>query len=245
MTRDLPDIPPASAFFFDFDGTLAEIAPRPDLVSVEQEVRDVLQALALKYDGAVAIVTGRPLEAVDGFMAPIRLATAAEHGSIRRDSMGVVHFDEGNAEAVAAAHATLGPFVAAHPGLLLERKRSSIALHYRQRPELAKSCEEEVQEVVAKNPSLVILPGKMVFELKPKGVDKGEAVRSFLSEAPFKGRTPIFVGDDVTDEHAFEVVNALGGLSVKIDDGNTLAHFRTDRKGLIAWLFQLVARDQK
>ncbi len=242
MTESLPDIPAASAIFFDFDGTLAEIAPRPDLVSVEQEVRDVLQALALKYDGAVAIVTGRPLEVVDGFMAPIRLATAAEHGSIRRDSMGVVHFDEGNAEAVEAAHAMLEPFVAAHPGLLLERKRSSIALHYRQQPELAPSCEEAVQEVVAKNPSLVILPGKMVFELKPKGVDKGEAVRSFLSEVPFRGRTPIFIGDDVTDEHAFEVVNSLGGLSVKIDDGDTRAHFRTDRKGLIEWLFRLVAR---
>jgi trehalose 6-phosphate phosphatase len=241
MTEDLPNIPRESAFFFDFDGTLVEIAPRPDLVAVEQEVRDVLEALALKYDDAVAIVTGRPLEAVDGFMAPIQLATAAEHGSIRRDSMGVLHFDEGNAEAVEVAQAMLEPFVATHPGLLLERKRSSIALHYRQRPELAASCEEAVREAIAKNPGLVILPGKMVFELKPKGVDKGEAVRSFLSEIPFKGRTPIFIGDDVTDEHAFEVVNSLGGLSVKIDDGDTLAHFRTDRKGLIEWLFRLVA----
>lgn len=242
MTDNLPDVPAASAFFFDFDGTLVEIAPRPELVAVEPEVRQLLGALSRKYDGAVAIVTGRPLEAVDGFLAPIQLATAAEHGSVRRDQTGAVHFDEGNAEAVEAAYSILQPFVASDSGMILERKRSSIALHYRQRPDLAASCEDVVHEVVAKNPGLVILPGKMVFELKPKGIDKGEAVRAFLGEAPFQGRTPVFMGDDVTDEHAFEVVNALGGLSIKIDDGDTIARYRTDRKGLFAWLFRLVGQ---
>jgi trehalose 6-phosphate phosphatase len=242
MTDNLPDVPPASAFFFDFDGTLVEIAPRPELVAVEPQVRTLLEALSQKYEGAVAIVTGRPLEAVDGFLDPTKLATAAEHGSIRRDPAGTLHFDESDAEAVEAAHAILKPFVDANEGMILERKRSSVALHYRQRPELAASCEQIVQDVVAKNPGLVILPGKMVFELKPKGVDKGEAVRAFLEEAPFKGRTPIFMGDDVTDEHAFEVVNALDGISIKIDAGDTIAHYRTDRKGLFAWLFRLVER---
>jgi len=240
MTQNLPDVPRSSAFFFDFDGTLVALAPRPDLVAVEPHVREVLGALATQFDGAVAVVTGRPLDVVDGFLAPITLPIAAEHGSIRRDWRGALHVDEGNEEAVAAAHAALEPFAADNSGLLLERKRSSIALHYRQRPELAALCEGAVEDVVAKNPGLVILPGKMVFELKPKGIDKGEAVRAFLGEAPFQGRTPIFIGDDVTDEHAFEVVNALGGLSVKIDDGDTLAHFRTDRKGLFEWLFRVV-----
>lgn len=240
MTDNLPDIPPESAFFFDFDGTLVEIAPRPELVAVEPKVREVLEGLAVKYDGAVAIVTGRPLDAVDGFLAPIQLATAAEHGSIRRDATGALHVDEGNAEAVEAAYAILRPFAEANDGMILERKRSSIAIHYRQRPDLAGPCEGLVQEAVAQNPALVILPGKMVFELKPKGVDKGEAVRAFLGEAPFQGRTPVFMGDDVTDEHAFEVVNALGGLSIKIDDGETIANYRTDRKGLFDWLFRLV-----
>ncbi|BAQ18182.1 trehalose-phosphatase [Methyloceanibacter caenitepidi] len=240
MTDNLPDVPRESAFFFDFDGTLVEIAPRPELVAVEPKVREVLEGLAVKYDGAVAIVTGRPLEAVDGFLAPIQLATAAEHGSIRRDATGALHVDEGNAEAVEAAYAILQPFVAANDGMILERKRSSIAIHYRQRPDLAGPCEDLVHQAVAQNPTLVILPGKMVFELKPKGVDKGEAVRAFLEEAPFQGRTPVFMGDDVTDEHAFEVVNALGGLSIKVDDGHTIANYRTDRKGLFAWLFQLV-----
>ena len=240
MTENLPDVQRASAFFFDFDGTLVALAPRPDLVAVEPHVREVLDALAVQFDGAVAVVTGRPLDEVDGFLAPVALPIAAEHGSIRRDSRGALHIDEGNEEAVAAAHAALDPFAEDNAGLILERKRSSIALHYRQRPELAALCERAVQDVVAENPGLVILPGKMVFELKPKGIDKGEAVRAFLEEVPFQGRTPIFIGDDVTDEHAFEVVNALGGLSVKIDEGDTLAHFRTDRKGLFEWLFRVV-----
>lgn len=240
MTNTLPDVPSASAFFFDFDGTLVAIAPRPELVTVEPEVREVLEALSTQYGGAVAIVTGRPLDAVDSFLTPIKLATAAEHGSVRRDSTGSLHFDEGNAQAVEAAYMALAPLVEEHPGLILERKRSSLSLHYRQRPDLAASCEAAVRDVVAENPSLVILPGKMVFELKPEGVDKGEAVRAILKEAPFKGRTPIFIGDDVTDEHAFEVVNALGGLSIKIDEGDTIANYRTDRKGLFEWLFRLV-----
>lgn len=240
MTENLPDVQSASAFFFDFDGTLVALAPRPDLVAVEPYVREVLDALAVQFDGAVAVVTGRPLDVVDGFLAPVALPIAAEHGSIRRDSRGALHIDEGNEEAVAAAHAALEPFAEDNAGLILERKRSSIALHYRQRPELAALCERAVQGVVAENLGLVILPGKMVFELKPKGIDKGDAVRAFLEEVPFQGRTPIFIGDDVTDEHAFEVVNALGGLSVKIDEGDTLAHFRTDRKGLFEWLIRLV-----
>lgn len=242
MNERLPDVPRQSAFFFDFDGTLVAIAPRPDLVAVEPHVREVLAALSGQFDGALAIVTGRPLDAVDGFMAPLRLATAAEHGSVRRDAAGGMHIDKGNAAAVEAAHAALDVFTKDKPGLLLERKSSSIALHYRARPELAAACKDAAEQAVAGNPELALLPGKMVFELKPRGVDKGEAVRAFLGEAPFRDRTPVFIGDDVTDEHAFAVVNALGGISVKIDDGDTLARYRTDRKGLFDWLFQLAER---
>jgi len=242
MTEMLPNPPDNSAFFFDFDGTLVEIVRRPDLVQVEPFVLEALRRLGARCSGAVAIVTGRSLDVVDGFLAPLRLAVAAEHGSIRRDASGHTHLNEGNVETIEAAYGALAPLEAANPGLILERKRSSVALHYRQRPELAALCEAAVNDVVANDPGLVILPGKMVFELKPKGVDKGVAVRAFLEEVPFKGRTPIFVGDDVTDEHAFAVVNALGGMSVKIDGGETQAKYRTDRKGLFDWLTRLAER---
>jgi trehalose 6-phosphate phosphatase len=242
MTENLPPVGENSAFFFDFDGTLVEIAARPDLVQVEPRVRDLLRALDDRFGGAVAVVTGRPLDVVDGFLAPLALPTAAEHGSVRRDASGRIHADGNGAEAVEAAHRMLKPLADANPELILERKSSSVALHYRQRPDLAEACAASVEEVVAKNPNLVILPGKMVFELKPQGVDKGVAVRAFLEEAPFKGRTPIFAGDDVTDEHAFAVVNALGGITIKIDDGNTQAEYRTDRNELFDWISRLAAR---
>ncbi len=147
-----------------------------------------------------------------------------------------MHEDVRAIHAIEAAAVRLSPLVAAHPGLLLERKQASVALHFRQRPELAETCREAVAKAVAGVDGLVVLPGKMIFELRPEGIDKGVAVAAFLEEAPFKGRVPVYMGDDVTDEHGFAVVNDRGGISIKIDDGDTLAQYRTDRAGLFAWL---------
>jgi trehalose 6-phosphate phosphatase len=239
MTEALPPVGPDTAFFFDFDGTLVDIAPRPELVHVEPQVRAILEGLWARFDGAVAVITGRPLDVVEGFLEPLVLPIAGEHGSIWRDAAGELHANETDVEAVDAAERMLAPLVEANEGLILERKRVSVALHYRQRPELADMCAAEVATVVANEPALVILPGKMVFELKPEGVDKGVAVRRFLDDPPFKDRVPVFMGDDITDEHAFEVVNALGGVTIKIDDGDTTARYRTDRQGLFDWLGKL------
>lgn len=242
MSQFLPALGANFAFFFDFDGTLVAIAPRPEDVRVEPGVCDLLRDLNNRFDHAVAVVTGRPLDVVDGFLAPLKLATAAEHGSVRRDASGHVHTDTRSLQAVAAASHTLARFVDDNPGLLLERKRTSVALHYRQRPELAERCRAAVEEVVASADSLVVLPGKMVFEVRPKGCDKGAAVEAILAEAPFKGRVPVYVGDDVTDEDAFAVVNALSGVTVKIDNGDTQAQYRTNRKGLFDWLSGLAQK---
>jgi len=188
------------------------------------------------------VVAGRPLDVIDGFLAPLKLAVAAEHGSIRRDASGKVHRDSRGIEAVEAAAAGLRALVNANPGLILERKQVSVALHFRQRPELAEVCKDAAEEAVADNNGLVILPGKMVFELKPEGIDKGVAVRAFLDEAPFRGRVPVYMGDDVTDEHAFAVVNELGGITIKIDGGDTVAQYQTDREGLFSWMSSLVEK---
>jgi trehalose 6-phosphate phosphatase len=236
MTESLPPVSPNTAFFIDFDGTLVDIAPRPELVEVEPRAIELLGALDARFGHAVAVVTGRSLDVVDGFLAPLKLPAAAEHGSIRRDAFGAVHEDVRAIHAIEVAARRLQPLVEANPGLLLERKQASVALHFRQRPELAETCREAVAKAVDGANGIVVLPGKMVFELRPQGIDKGVAVSAFLEEAPFKGRVPVYMGDDVTDEHAFAVVNERGGISIKIDDGDTLARYRTDRAGLFAWL---------
>jgi trehalose 6-phosphate phosphatase len=236
MSQPLPALGANLAFFFDFDGTLVAIAPRPEDVHVEPRVGVLLRDLSGRFGHAVAVVTGRPLDVVDGFLAPLKLATAAEHGSVRRDASGHVYTDTRSLQAVVEAGDALVRLVEDNPGLLLERKKTSVALHYRQRPDLAETCHAAVEEAVVGADSVVILPGKMVFEVRPKGCDKGIAVEAFIAEAPFKGRMPVYIGDDVTDEDAFAVVNALGGITVKIDDGETQAQYRTNREGLFDWL---------
>jgi trehalose 6-phosphate phosphatase len=241
MTESLPPVSANTALFIDFDGTLVDIAPRPELVEVEPRVISLLEALDARFGHAVAVVTGRPLDVVDGFLAPLKLPAAAEHGSIRRDASGQMHEDVRAIHAIELAASRLQPLVDATPGLLLERKQASVALHFRQRPELAALCKEAVAKAVDGADGMVVLPGKMIFELRPEGIDKGVAVAAFLEEAPFKGRVPVYIGDDVTDEHAFAVVNERGGISIKIDDGETLARYRTDRAGLFTWLSGLAA----
>jgi trehalose 6-phosphate phosphatase len=231
----LPPLPANAAFFIDFDGTLVAIAERPDLVVVEPEVLALLEGLTRRFDGAVAVITGRSLDTIDRFLSPLKLPVAAEHGLMRRDGAGLVHGDPQSADAVALVAAKLEPLVSGHEGLLLERKIGSVALHYRARPELGKLCAEAVAEAVKGAPELSILPGKMVFEIRPDGVTKGTAVKAFLAEAPFRGRMPVCAGDDVTDEFAFAAVNEAGGLTIKIGEGDTVAGHRTDREGFLAW----------
>lgn len=242
MSQLLPALGANSAFFLDFDGTLVAIAPRPEDVHVEPRVGDLLRDLSCRFDNAVAVVTGRPLDVVDGFLAPLKLATAAEHGSVRRDASGHVYTDTRSLQAIVSAGEALARFVESKPGLLLERKQTSVALHYRQRPELAETCLAAVEEAIAGADGLIVLSGKMVFEVRPKGCDKGVAVEAFLTESPFKGRVPVYMGDDVTDEDAFAVVNALGGVTIKIGDGDTHARYRSDREGLLDWLSGLAER---
>jgi trehalose 6-phosphate phosphatase len=124
-----------------------------------------------------------------------------------------------------------------HPRLRLEAKPGALALHYRQAPELGEECVATMTEAGRRVEDMVLLCGKMVVELKPKGASKGLAVRAFLDEGPFRSRRPWFFGDDVTDEAAFEAVLALGGVAVKIGDGQTLAPYRlADPAALRAWL---------
>jgi trehalose 6-phosphate phosphatase len=216
----------AYAFFFDFDGTLTEIAETPGAVIVEERARRALEILFKDASGAVAIVTGREIEAIDKFLAPLKLPAAGVHGYERRNGRTTVSARAAEKGATRAIEKILASFVSHNPGLLLEKKRGALALHYRLRPETESFCLSLVEDLALRLPDVVLTRGKMVVEMRLHMATKGSAINDFLQEAPFRGRLPFFAGDDVTDEDAFAAVNALDGISVKVGPGETAARAR-------------------
>lgn len=219
---NLPEfLHPDCALFLDFDGTLVDIAPRPEAVHVPADLGDTLAAMRDWLGGAVAVVSGRPIEQIDAFLQPLRLCAAGVHGVERRGADGrLVLLD---AEPPAGVEQAARELAARHEGLQVETKRGAVALHYRNAPELAELCLATMQAAVDAAPGLALLHGKMVIEAKPARASKGHAIEDFLQEAPFRGRKPVFIGDDVTDEVGFSVVQRLGGVGVKVGEGASVA----------------------
>jgi trehalose 6-phosphate phosphatase len=230
------------ALFLDFDGTLVAIADRPDEVRLDLSTRQALMHLDTLLGGAVAIITGREIAAVDRFLDPLRLSIAGVHGLTRRDAQGHMHrppVDGGFASAVEKA---LHPLLRKYPALFLEYKYGAIALHYRSHPELEQDCLVLMEAAVDGLQGVELKRGKMVVEAKAVGGNKGAAIADYLNEKPFAGRRAVFAGDDVTDEDAFILVNARDGISIKVGPGETQATYRasgTDE--FLAWLRQLPA----
>lgn len=235
--------PSETAFFFDFDGTLVEIAPTPDGVLVPQTLIESLAELRRLSKGAVAVISGRGIDGIDGYLGMPDLPVAGLHGAERRDASGdIVRIGFGD-ERLLRMERVLADVVKAHPGMLLEIKGAALALHYRNAPLAEPVAREATQRLVAEHADAYTLqPGKMVYEIKPKNVDKGRALTAFLDEPPFAGRMPVFAGDDLTDEKGFAVVNACGGLSIKVGAGETAAQARVESVGaFLAWLSSIVA----
>lgn len=228
------------AFFFDVDGTLAAIQSRPDEAFIPDTVRDTLQTLSRLSNGALALVSGRPIHELDMLAAPLRAPAAGVHGAERRDASGELHRISLPASMGQELSDTLHKAMAQWPGTQLETKGMAFALHYRRAVQYENEVMQLAQALVARFPALALQPGKCVVEIKPQGVDKGEAIKAFMGEAPFAGRIPVFIGDDLTDEKGFRAVNALQGISVKVGEGSSEAQFRL--KGVEevhAWLEQI------
>lgn len=236
----LPQIDAESALFLDFDGTLIELAPQPSAVRTAPELIATLGALNRRLRGALAIVSGRRRLELDAFLAPLKLALAAEHGAILRFVDGREwHATPPDLAPVVKLAAALAD---EHPGLLLERKSSSVALHYRAAPQLASLCLDRLAMAVATLPGLELLRGKFVAEVKSASVNKGSAIMSLMASEPFKGRRPLFAGDDVTDEAGFACIQAAGGHGIKVGEGSTLAgHACESPAELRRWLQRAVA----
>lgn len=237
MQMNTPSPLPGSdaALFLDFDGTLVAIAETPEAVRVPEGLVPLLIELHDLLDGAVAVVSGRPIDVLDRFLAPLRLPTAGEHGAQRRDAEGGLH-EQPPADLKQVLDAA-NALAARHTGLLVERKHAAVALHYRLAPQLEDLCLDVMGEAVGNDPALELLHGKCVVEIKPAGVNKGIAIDAFLKEAPFANRRPYFAGDDTTDESGFAVAQAHGGLGFKVGAGSTRAQVRLDSpRDVMAWL---------
>jgi trehalose 6-phosphate phosphatase len=204
------------AFFLDIDGTLIEIAPAPDAVVVPPGLPGLLDRLCAGTGGAMALLTGRDIATVDRLFAPARLPVGAVHGAHLRDASGRIIGDPPD-PALAAVRERLAAFVAAHPPAILEDKGIAVAVHFRADPGLEPEAEAVVREAVsAAGGSLVVQPGKMVFEVRPAGADKGAALAAFMRGPAFAGRRPVAVGDDLTDESMFAAAKAHGGLALRV-----------------------------
>ncbi|MCB1500040.1 MAG: trehalose-phosphatase [Bauldia sp.] len=215
-THDLPRSPDGWAFFLDIDGTLIDIAPTPDAVVVPPGLPEALAALVVATGGAVAVLTGRDLDTVDRLFAPVRLPAGAVHGSLLRDARGTIIGDP-PAAGLSAVRERLAAFVAAHPAALLEDKGTAVAVHFRADPGLGPAAEAAVGEAMAAaGEGLAVQPGKMVFEVRPAGADKGIALDTFMQSADFRGRRPIAVGDDLTDESMFRSALAHAGAAFRV-----------------------------
>jgi trehalose 6-phosphate phosphatase len=238
---NLPEPTPDWAVFLDFDGSIVEIAETPDAVVVEPALKTLLTDLKTSLGGALAIVSGRPIAVLDEMIGSSRFAAAGLHGLERRNASGQLQRAATPPMPLDAVRDALIGFVRAHAGLALEDKGVTLALHYRGAPQQADACRSAAANAVNGTP-FEILPGKMVLEIKPPGTDKGDAIEAFLAEAPFKGRVPVFCGDDLTDESGFAAVNARGGHSIKVGiDGQSNARFRVETViALRLWLEEIV-----
>lgn len=229
MTSPHPGPPPFAAdwaFFLDVDGTLLELASTPEEVVIRPRLRLVLEGLWHAAGGAVALISGRPIADLDRLFAPLRLPAAGLHGIERRDSGGTVHYHHGLDGKLDHTRELLARLAAEHEGLLFEDKQFSVAIHYRQAPDK----EPLIRSLLARHLPEIgndfhLQKGKMVYEIKPKGRDKGMAIEEFMQERPFQRRRPVFIGDDVTDEDGFAIVNEMHGHSIKVGSGGTVARW--------------------
>lgn len=233
------------ALFADIDGTLASIADDPADVQLDEAGRELLKALGARAGGAVALLTGRTLEDADRITGSAVAAIGALHGLQMRSARGV-GISTAPSESVRAA----ADVFATHIGdgrlaARLEDKGASVALHYRHAPEAGASIDAFATEV-ARAHELRVQKGKMVIEILPPGRNKGDALRTFMRGAPFAGRTPVMVGDDLTDESAFAAANALGGFSVLVGPPRQTAagYVLDDEDAVRAWLTRALGAAQ-
>jgi trehalose 6-phosphate phosphatase len=207
------------ALFFDVDGTLLDIADRPDRVAIPAGLVATLAEAERRLDGALALVTGRKFDEIDRLFRPLKLRAAAVHGAeLRFDPKAAPLRSPGTTELPDSLWSRLTNALREYPGTFAENKRYSFTVHYRLARGVEASVREAVMRVVRSEPQIAVevMNARRAIELRAPGYDKGRAVAAFLSVPPFLGRTPIYVGDDTTDEAGFTAVSSRGGFAYSV-----------------------------
>jgi trehalose 6-phosphate phosphatase len=233
---DIGPSPPRgpAALFLDLDGTLLDIAPRPDLVRVPAGFGRLLERLASRLNGALAIVTGRSAESARPLLDGAAVVLAAEHGAVI-EAPGLPPLPLPVPEPAWREEALR--FAAAWPGTIAEQKRHGFVIHVRQNPAAAEPAAALVAALAARAPDRFRLAtAHAAVELRPLGADKGGAVQRLMRSAPFAGRLPVFLGDDATDEDGIAAAVALGGAGFRVPDS-----FGGDTARVRAWLERVFA----
>ena len=234
-----PAVEDDCALFLDFDGTLVDIAERPEQVRLLPAVRESIARISDRLQGAVALVSGRPLAQLDDLFAPLRLAGAGLHGhQIRSEANARAEMPDAPAEFLHALHQRAMQLAHAHPGVLIEDKGISLALHWRSAPAAAESVQAFALSELPRLPGYRLQAGDHGIEFVPAGSDKGRALAQLMQRPPFQGRRPVFVGDDLTDEHGFAQAHQLGGWSVLVGNrkGSQARYWLANPSAVHAWL---------
>lgn len=208
----------ACALLLDVDGTILDLAPTPQEVRVPSPLRQAMNRLSERTGGALALVSGRPLSDLDRLFAPLQLPAVGGHGAEFRPIAGSSLDIRRTVPLDATLKRKFAAIAKSGPGILIEDKGYSVALHYRLAPELGDVVNEAAARVCLENPSVSVelLRGKSVLEIKQAGFSKATGVRELMRYPPFRDRHPIFIGDDVTDESVFEIIGDFHGLAFSV-----------------------------
>ncbi|MEX2647952.1 MAG: trehalose-phosphatase [Alphaproteobacteria bacterium] len=230
------------ALFLDVDGTLLDIAATPEAVVVPSELAPLLARLDRSLRGAVALISGRTTDCVGRLFAPLALPIIGQHGAEYR---GVARLNETGAAALDSVRVAARHVAMEYPGILVEDKGVTIAVHYRRVPERGDDVLAAMTRAVeCSGEALEILHGRCVVDARPRGADKGAALRALMAEPPFQGRVPVVVGDDATDEDAFQAALDHGGSAIQVGPRRTplSAHWVPGPDGVRRWLRSVVDR---
>ena len=232
-----PPLAPEQALFLDFDGTLVELAAAPDLIMVSPALPSLIASVAERLGGALAIVSGRPVEALGRFLDPFAGILIGQHGFECRGADGKLTRRPAP-PALAPIRAMLVEFATRHPGLRLEDKGGTLSLHFRAMPALADACRRLARRAtIASCGRFRTIAGHDVVELVPQSIGKEHAIATCLAAPPFRGRVPVFIGDDTGDEAGLALVDRQGGVAIRVGAGASAASYRLETPAAVrAWL---------